>query len=337
MQVYGRALSAAEVYALAQRQVAGITKAQVWLEPVDLVDTLAGSAASYAFEEADGSQSFGDSSGNGHDATCTVCPGSGSGIVGRALVFTGTGMLDANAALVDLSQADFTLGAWIKTSAASQGIMTKNNGDQSWEGGEKAFFLDASGRPAFAGAGNGVIRSTLAVNDGAWHHVAVAWKHVGGTYVITVDGVDVTDRATSAYAPDLIDNPGDTFKIGAASYETESAPVAFNGMIDEVAIYDRALAASDVGELAARPDDSVWQNASLSQAGSGLAGWSYAIPNGLEDFYQINVRGVDAGGQAAVGVDDAAGGARLGQAGRVEEHIADAPAVLGLGGRAAAQ
>lgn len=82
-----------------------------------------------------------------------------------------------------------------------------------------------------------IAASTVAVNDDAWHHVAVAKN--AATTNIYVDGVDrtgaVTDQTLASNATNLAvgSNPG-----GSADF--------FPGSVDEVAVYPTALTAARV-------------------------------------------------------------------------------------------
>ncbi|HYF65213.1 MAG TPA: LamG-like jellyroll fold domain-containing protein, partial [Herpetosiphonaceae bacterium] len=201
----------------------------------------------------------------------------------------------------ELGKGSFTLGAWVKTTASGQAILTKNDGDGSWERGEKSFYLDASGRPTFVGWGNNYIYSTRAVNDGAWHHVAASWTYAGGTggtATIYVDGVDVTNRASTNYAAVNADNSADTLKIGRSNHQWNEAANNFTGQIDEVAIYDRALSPAKAGLLGSGANAATWQSATLG--GSGLAApWSYALPANMENTYAVHVRSSDTSGNVS--------------------------------------
>lgn len=101
---------------------------------------------------------------------------------GDAMQFDGIDdYVETSANITDLTFANFTIEAWIKTTTAGCGIVNCANDDQIWDAGEKVFYLDLSGQPAFVGWGNGYILSSLAVNDGNWHHVAVVWDYSNGS------------------------------------------------------------------------------------------------------------------------------------------------------------
>lgn len=164
----------------------------------------------------------------------------------NALTINGTNQwVNLNTDVTNLNNASFTLEAWIKTSSGSQGIIVSSNGNNVWEAGERAFYIDDIGRPSFSGFDNNGITSSLAVDDGKWHHVAVVWNYTTppGIGKIYVDGFDRT--STSSYAVSASANIG-TFKIGRANYAATQAPDFFDGQIDEVRIWNIPRTSIDI-------------------------------------------------------------------------------------------
>ncbi|MBP7998168.1 MAG: hypothetical protein KA314_02115 [Chloroflexi bacterium] len=172
-----------------------------------------------------------------------------SGRIANGALFDGTGYVTVTDTTVPFSLvADFTIAAWINTTAVNTGILVKSDGDNSWERGEKAFYLDSTGQPTFVGWGNNYIRSNTAVNDGYWHYVVVVWDYNGsgttGTGKIYIDGVDAT--GTVNYRTNNADNSGDTLKIGGTNNNTNEARYLFDGQMDELAAYQRALSEAEL-------------------------------------------------------------------------------------------
>ncbi|MBK9055194.1 MAG: LamG domain-containing protein [Chloroflexi bacterium] len=172
-----------------------------------------------------------------------------SGRIANGALFDGTGIVTVTDATVPLNLIDdFTIAAWIKTTAVNSGILVKTDGDTTWEQGEKAFYLNSTGQPTFVGFGNNYIRSNTAVNDGYWHYVVVVWDYSGsgttGTGKIYIDGVDAT--GTVNYRTNNADVAGHTLKIGGTNNNTNEARYIFDGQIDELAAYRRALSEAEL-------------------------------------------------------------------------------------------
>ena len=171
------------------------------------------------------------------------------GRLGNAVEFNGQGHLAIeNESVPSNFNDDFTIMAWIKTDQNGSGLLVKSNDNAAWESGEKAFYIDTSGNVAFSGSNQ--ILSNYAVTDNRWHHVAVVWDRdqsgTGGTGYIYVDGQDVTNGVT--YNAGTAENATHTLKIGAPNYNSSEAPNAFNGLIDELTLYGRALTSAEVVE-----------------------------------------------------------------------------------------
>ncbi len=277
--------------------VTGVDAVEVNFTPAEQIASLDGNLLHLPMDENQASEYFDDQSGANNDVVCSGshCPTVGQqGQRDGAFRFDGDDdYLDAVAGVVELAKADFSISAWVKTSGANLAVVTKSNGNNTWEKGEKSFYLDGSGVPNFVGFGNSYIRGITAVNDNTWHHIAVTWVYSGGGTAgvgkIYVDGVDDTASNTN-YEDQNADVTGDTLKIGQPNYGHES-PNNFSGLMDEFVVYQRALADYEVANLYAY-GQGTWEAASVSNGS-----WSYTVPEGeigIEGLYQINVRSTDA-------------------------------------------
>lgn len=198
--------------------------------------------AYYTFDEADGT-TLTDRSNQTHNGTLND---SLSWVTLRPGYFDGVDdYIDTGSQATELGTADFTLEAWVKTNAVdtAQAILSSNDGDSTWERGEKSFYLNQNGIVSFVGYGNEYIRGTTAVNDGQWHHVAVTWNVDGSAGNIYVDGVLDTNSSTN-YVANNANNAGDTFKIGRPNYQ--EAPAYFHGQIDSLRVWNRPLSETEV-------------------------------------------------------------------------------------------
>jgi len=201
-----------------------------------------------------------------------------------AVSFDGTNdYVTMGAATSTLGASQFTLEAWIKWNgggvtvstgtsglAAAYPLVTKGRGEAENSNVDMNYFLgiNSSGNVLAAdfeeGAGqvspglNHPVSGTTAVSTGIWHHVAVTYD--GSCWQLYLDGA--ADGA--ANCPGRLPRADSIqhFGIGTAMTSTGLAAGFFNGSMDEVRVWNRALTA---GEISA--------NRSLQlTAGTGLLG-----------------------------------------------------------------
>lgn len=153
-------------------------------------------------------------------------------------------------AKLDFGTGDFSIDAWINSSGAGtiQPIVDKRDGDNSSVFTGYSFFTfngNLGVQLADGTASNFV--STTDVVDGTFHHVAVTVVRnstTGGN--LYVDGVSVLTFNPTARSGSL-DN-GAELRIGRNSPNTILDPF-FQGLIDEVELFNRALSASEVQSI----------------------------------------------------------------------------------------
>ncbi|WP_344842568.1 sialidase family protein [Kribbella ginsengisoli] len=139
---------------------------------------------------------------------------------------------------------DFTAMSWIKYGARTtpQAIFwgyNINEFSQFWLRAEPA---DARIRGLITTGGNtAVVATAKAYNDNAWHHVALQRK--GLTLSIWVDGVQVASVASPAGSV----SPGRPFKMYVG--QRIDGAHHFDGSLDEVRLYKRALTAAELGSI----------------------------------------------------------------------------------------
>lgn len=177
----------------------------------------------------------------------------------QALTFDGVDdyvELGAPAALTQLES--FTIALWFKTSDADRDFPTLFS---YWYSGGTAdaasYSLSFSAGSGLVfmlqdGAGNGVgATAGFGFGDGAWHQVVASYDHAARRASIYVDGALKNSYANPAFLGPDPDIPY-TVRIGSDSrweLGDPNAPSPFNGSIDEVRFYDRALAPCEVGDL----------------------------------------------------------------------------------------
>jgi len=164
-----------------------------------------------------------DYSGNSNDGTCTDYTWNTGAITGDYKITTGgtESRIELGTALEFTGTDDFTIEGW-----------TKNTADVV-ASGKIFFYHGASGEVGkismntnkttgvCAGLvqdidGNKVnVEGTTAINDGAWHHVAMTWDGSTGTASIYTDGGDV-DTATNANVDNDLFRTNPHYTFGAA-------------------------------------------------------------------------------------------------------------------------
>ncbi len=87
------------------------------------------------------------------------------------------------------------------------------------------------------------IFSTALVSDGEWHHVALTASRTGNA-ILYVDGV-VEGTPASLSAVGSLDEPGSPVFIGDIGFQGQP----FDGVLDDVHIYNRVLTAAEVRQL----------------------------------------------------------------------------------------
>ncbi len=257
--------------------------------------------AHYAFEG-----DVSDSSGNGNDGVSMGGPAYPAGPLGLAIDLDGSNdYATLPAGVADSS--DITIAAWVNWDGggAWQRIFDFGNSTS-----EYMFLTPGSGSDTFRfsitmGSGGGERRvETTRLAVGAWVHLAV-----------TLDGEVATlyvDGAPAASNPAVPINPGDfapaTNYLGDSQY---SADPLFDGRLDDFRIYNHALSAAAIAELAtgvadATPPAAPTGLATTPGAGGVMLDWA---DNAEADLmrYGIYRSSASAGGYALIhssGVSD---------------------------------
>ena len=197
--------------------------------------------AAYGFEET--GTTAGDASGLGNAGTVTGGATRAPGRFGSALSFDGADDLVRirDAGPLNLASG-MTLEAWVKPAAGGGARTILLKGRRTG----LSYALDAGASPGAqvsAGAETASARAASELPVGAWRHLAATYD--GAALRLYVNGAKV---ATAARPGPL--TPGDgALTIGG----NELAGDFFAGLVDEVRIYDRALAAAEIAADMAKP------------------------------------------------------------------------------------
>src|SRR6266542_3057925 len=166
------------------------------------------------------------------------------GVVGQAFSFDGDNdsVIIGNPTALQLQ--NFTIEAWIKrasTNQASLDVVTVGHIFGYGYGGYVFALLD-DGRLTLGQVGISGVNSTLSIRDTNWHHVAVSKS--SGIVAFYIDGVG---EAAAPYNPNFYFIS--SAQVGASQWDGSRPTGSFLGLIDEVSVYNRGLAASELQSI----------------------------------------------------------------------------------------
>ena len=193
---------------------------------------------------------------------------SASGKVGGALALDGAGdylRVDASHTLpsgLPTGDSSYTVAAFIQTTQTGrQSIVTWGNNANAQTNSLRTTTVGEAGignngTPGvlnynWGGAANGDYGQGSGTNlyDGTWYHVAATYDSATSTKRLYLDGVEL---GTGLVVTNNLNVQGSNFRIGNAIFDSE----LFNGLIDDVRVYDNALSQSEISALASIPEPS---------------------------------------------------------------------------------
>ena len=204
-----------------------------------------GLVAAYAFNEGSGTTVV-DASGNGLTGTIAGATWTPGGKYGNALLFNGTSSyVDlGNPALLQIT-GSITWSAWVFASAnpADDGqIIAKSSASSGWQlkstpdTGPETFGVAVSGD----GISETQRYSSTVRTLNTWYYVAGVYNASARTLDIYVNGV-LDNGTLSGTVPSSQFNSGDNVNVGR-----RTGGFYFDGIIDEVRIYNRALTEAEI-------------------------------------------------------------------------------------------
>ncbi|HNQ90340.1 MAG TPA: immunoglobulin domain-containing protein [Verrucomicrobiota bacterium] len=265
----------AGVYAVTVTNAAGSASSQgatlTLYTPGELPDGVVG------FWAADGSA---DDTIGGNHGTLENGVGFGTGHTGQAFAFDGIDdrVLLPEAAAIDISRmSQWSLGAWIKPASFTSGSWPTVYSEGRW-GASLGLAYNTGQLESWINNGNAA-RSSDAVALNEWSHVVLVHDgvnrlfYINGTLAGTAAAVVVGPADGGSAIGDVAGNPNSS---------------RFKGLIDDVAVFNRALSADDVRQLAGlgpnppriaieRSGDDViltWTTGILQQAGAVTGPWT---------------------------------------------------------------
>ncbi|MDP2934037.1 MAG: LamG domain-containing protein [bacterium] len=220
--------------------IPAIAKAAILSKPANNL----GLVGYWAMDEGNGTIA-GDKSGNGSSGTLTGTPAPSwtDGKRGKALSFDGTNSyinLNNASSVIGLGTGSFSNFAWIKTSATGvrQQIMSFGSTTATYG---NWFYVDTTNKVRDDVSVQAGPSSAVTVTDGNWHYVGV----VNNATVVQIYVDGVASGSPSGLTPDIHSG---SVVIGRSLLGYIDF-YGFQGLIDDVRLYNRALSATEVAAL----------------------------------------------------------------------------------------
>jgi hypothetical protein len=172
----------------------------------------------------------------------------GGGKIGGALQFDGFGNYIDAPNVLNPADGVFSAVAWIKGGAPGQVIISQQDGTgagESWIGTDPTQGKLLTGLVPTAGGrmSPSALQSEFVITDDQWRHVGFVWD--GSRRYLYVDGAEVA-RDAGSLTP--LESSDGGLHIGANN--SLDAGSFWAGLIDDVRIYNRALSADEIEQLA---------------------------------------------------------------------------------------
>jgi len=236
------------------------------------VSANAGLIAHYSFDGA----LTADSSGNGHTlANGAGGPSSTTGKFGNAADFAGGTFLFSASSAFNLVNGNFAVALWYQAAQSSFSTMigkNTSNSDAGWAINHSTLVTGDLND----GTGGTVSTATPGDDQSEFHHVV--YQKIGSTLELYLNGVLVSTVGGASG-----NTTGNAFAIGTRNISagggenSGGASQKFNGLMDEVYIFENALSQGEINNLVTFNSlESIPEPGALALFGLGLLGLGFA-------------------------------------------------------------
>ncbi len=211
------------------------------------------------------------------------------GIANRAYNFNGSSQYISTANAYS-NPNNFSISLWFKTASVTGGKLIGFGSSQTGLSSnyDRHIYMNNAGQLYFGVYPNTVVtvNSALSYNDNSWHLATATFSSTTGM-ALYVDGAIVGSNSVTLSSQ----NYTGYWRIGYdnnAGWTSQPSNFYFNGTLDDVLIYQRALTAGEVNTLYKSPDGAgnngpVCSGSALSLSATTISGATYAWsgPNGF--------------------------------------------------------
>ncbi len=141
----------------------------------------------------------------------------------------------------NVSEANFTLSVWFKTTTPNGGIFSVGNGNMGTTGNDRHVYLSSGNLKSRLWSDEVLATSGTNYADGNWHQIVYSFGPSKGQSIY-VDGMLKAQGVKTS--SDFVAQ--DRFHIG---YSNDASPEYFNGILDDVRIYNKALPEEVISQL----------------------------------------------------------------------------------------
>jgi len=193
-----------------------------------------------------------DRSGQGNSGTLTNGPTQVVGQVGGALNFDGVNDFVAAGDVLDMGLNDWSVVAWVKTNGNGSIMSVVSKAAAHVQNYRYATFVSGAGRgyPFMQGNGGADVEPVgwADVANGAWHLLSIVFDRDGNVDQYVDGAFDIGQSIAHWQAANM--QSANPFRIGSyTAADNISTYAIFNGFIDDVRIYNRALSAGEIATL----------------------------------------------------------------------------------------
>jgi len=213
-----------------------------------------------------------DSSGNDNDGKLIGSPAWVQGKFGKALEFNGTDnyVSIANSPIFNFVNVDFSASFWMNAKSWDNPISDARTMIDFETGGWNGWLVrysEGTGTITLGGGGNERTALTIVPSLDQWHHVTVTYSEGGSEIKGYLDGK--LDKTTSINLN--LTNSTTAHGIGT---NPENVGQAFDGIIDEVAVFNVVLEEGDIQNIVNQGLERALGVTAVSQSGKLAATWA---------------------------------------------------------------